>query len=540
MDMRPNLDPNPNLGLDRTPGQDPGPIVEAPDRPADSAPIGVDAELDNPMRDDLAPPPAASPAKAPATIEQQQILAANIDALRPLVQGGQLKGKAMEALVAGTGPASAISEVQATRAISLLEKATSPAPAAPANTPEGFEPPAAPGMPENDASPESSWQHQAAEPWRVQEANRLLNNRLDDAGQPRVDLMRKPNEILGEWVAKGSATVPMDGDGNFDLSALTNGQFGEIKAAAQSASLQTRAARIDFEQMRPGKDGGEPIRVGDAVQTHVDSELARVPKAPDAIREAVKDPELMKMLEAARNTNLGLRASLDQRNLEKGTDFKLSIYDRAPELESAAKFAIAKARIQGVELTPEVAAANMKEAISAGTNGQLYRNADAEGIHDFTRDVKLREPRAASPAGPANKPDNAWTKEKIDAKDIPAVKAALADPTKADRIPEAVMKKIELGVPAEGLTKGDLASLRKAGVVEGAAKAPFNGKDPVSELVTSQIKDLAENRLQAALTAGLGLQLLTKLKDLADGKAVAFNKFDAMELRKTDLIPSGK
>jgi len=93
----------------------------------------VDPDLDNPIRKDAPQPPAPAPAKALATIEQQQVLSANIDALRPLVQSGQLKGKAMEALVNGEGPASAVSEVQAVRAINLLSQAASPKPSAPAN-----------------------------------------------------------------------------------------------------------------------------------------------------------------------------------------------------------------------------------------------------------------------------------------------------------------------------------------------------------------------------------------------------------------------
>ena len=135
MDMRPNLDPELGLGPDRAPSQEAGHIVEAPTPDHIDAPpsVAVDPDLDNPIRKDAPQPPAPAPAKAVATIEQQQVLSANIDALRPLVQSGQLKGKAMEALVNGEGPASAVSEVQAVRAINLLSQAASPKPSAPAN-----------------------------------------------------------------------------------------------------------------------------------------------------------------------------------------------------------------------------------------------------------------------------------------------------------------------------------------------------------------------------------------------------------------------
>jgi len=382
---------------------------------------------------------------------------------------------------------------------------------------------------------ENNYAKEPATEGMVKEMNRVL------------DIERGPavTAQLQNWKNLGvEVTVP----GTEAVTVATKGDFNNLKAADQSVGIQAKAQeRLAAWESVKADAKGQPVNpvttVGQAVEKNVATETAKL-RLPEPVAEAMKDREIMALADAARAKNTAVIRNFQEgvKKFEAGAldkkPFEPSVYDYSPRLDKAAQFAITKG---GENLTVEGAKADIKTALTAGSNRMLYSIADAQGVNEF-RKVEVKIPTEPKPEGagkPAKDPD--WANKAIDSRDAARLTKAIGEKG-FDALP--VFAQTKLGgdiTKVNELTQGDFSKIRKAGFVEsagtsGAGKGAYNPEAPAAATTVVKVKEAVEKSFEAIGKLSLSVDLMSKLTQIRDGKDATITKGDVADLRKQGVI----
>ena len=399
--MNPNL--NPELGtpaITQAPEHELAPVMTASAVAHDPAePLALDPSLG-----DSAPPMGAVAPKPLANPAQVVVIEDNLEAVRAMMETGYVRGKAIVDFLE-SGIASGISEAQAKRIVEALDKVQAgPTAEVPEDAPvlngETVSPAAANDFDhEADADlqkEEHAWNTQPATDGMVREMNRVLSLRGEGVAN-----------VIANWQAMGvDIAAPVS-----PVTVATKGDFKALKAAEQAANIQTNAAKrlLDWEGVRANKDGVpyDPVQtVGEYATGKVTKALESLTKAPQAVSEAILgDRSVIALATAALAKNRSILDAYEAKKADGG--YRPSIYDYAPNLERAIQVAIA----QNPGLDAEGVIHSIKTAYSAGTNSMLYKLADAMGLKGV-RKIEVKEPKAREPKAEAAH-DPEWASKKI-------------------------------------------------------------------------------------------------------------------------------
>lgn len=531
----------PQIGLEQTPG-----AVQTPAPPQEAKVVttGASAGAARTLTPDQ-PLTSGDAVKPKATVTPEVArLDANKLAVQAMFDSTYVKGKGVETYLT-TGDASGISAAQMARITKRLDEQG--APAAPKaeieNAPviggEAMEPAAmdapSPEAEAEAAKVENAYATQPAAAGSVKEMNRIL----DIERGPAVNVQLQQFKDLG---------VPVRVYDNEPVVSATKGDFSDLKAADQSVGIQNKAQErlANWEGIKADAQGVplNPVTtVGQAVEKNVATEVAKL-KVPAEITEAIKDPEIMALADAARARNTATirnyQTAVKTAEAEsKPKPFEPSAYDYSPRLDKASQFAIAKG---GENLTVEGAKADIKTALTAGTNRMLYNIADAQGVKEF-RKIEVKLPEAPKPEGagkPAKDPD--WANKPIDSRDAAKLTKAIGEKG-FDALPVFAQTKLggDINKVSE-LNQGDFSKIRKAGYVEsagnssGAGKTPFDPAAAASPKTVGQVKEAVEKSFEAIGKLGLAVDLMAKLTELKEGRDTTITKGDVADLRKKNVI----